>query len=68
MTNLAILPVRNEIPPVIQIYDLLVVQEGCLLSRRILLQKLADTKVVLYGKEINDETYAICKSDMIIGG
>ena len=22
--------------------------------------------VILYGKEINDETYAICKSDMMI--
>ncbi len=24
--------------------------------------------VLLYGKEINDETYAICKSDMMIKG
>ncbi len=24
--------------------------------------------VYLYGKEINDETYAICKSDMMIKG
>jgi type I restriction enzyme M protein len=28
----------------------------------------ADGDVYLYGKEINDETYAICKSDMMIKG
>jgi len=28
----------------------------------------ASGDVYLYGKEINDETYAICKSDMMIKG
>ena len=28
----------------------------------------AKADVYLYGKEINDETYAICKSDMMIKG
>jgi len=28
----------------------------------------ANGDVYLYGKEINDETYAICKSDMMIKG
>ncbi len=28
----------------------------------------ANCHVLLYGKEINDETYAICKSDMMIKG
>lgn len=69
MTNLAILPVRNEIPPVIQIYDPACGTGGMLTeSQNFVAEIKPDTKVVLYGKEINDETYAICKSDMIIKG
>lgn len=69
MTNLAILPVRNEIPPVIQIYDPACGTGGMLTESQNFVAKIkSDTKVVLYGKEINDETYAICKSDMIIKG
>ena len=30
--------------------------------------RAVNSDVYLYGKEINDETYAICKSDMMIKG
>lgn len=33
-----------------------------------LLQHNPDAKLVLYGQELNDESYAICKADMLIRG
>lgn len=39
------------------------------ISKEYILEKInPNAEVVLFGQEINDETYAVCKSDMIIKG
>ena len=37
-------------------------------GQKYILSKNKDAKVELYGQEINDESYAICKADMLIKG
>lgn len=71
MTHLLFLEVKDSLPPVITIYDPACGSGGMLTeSQDFILDpegKIASKSGVhLYGKEINGETYAICKSDMMI--
>ena len=69
MTNLTILPIKDNLPPVIQVYDPACGTGGMLTESQSFIKEINPANMVeLYGKEINDETYAICKSDMIIKG
>jgi type I restriction enzyme M protein len=73
MTHILFEPVKDQLPPVITVYDPACGSGGMLTEAQDfitdpdgLIRSTAD--VYLYGKEINDETYAICKSDMMIKG
>jgi type I restriction enzyme M protein len=73
MTRLIFEPVKDDLPPVITIYDPACGTGGMLTeSQNFIKDEEGEIKamgdVYLYGKEINDETYAICKSDMMIKG
>lgn len=73
MTHLVFEPIKENLPPVITIYDpacgsggMLTESQNFIKDEEGHIRALGD--VYLYGKEINDETYAICKSDMMIKG
>ncbi len=73
MTHLIFEPVKDNLPPVITIYDpacgtggMLTESQNFIKDEEGAIKAMGD--VYLYGKEINDETYAICKSDMMIKG
>lgn len=73
MTHLVFDPIADRIPPVISVYDPACGSGGMLTESQNFIEEkypLAGTHrtIYLYGKEINDETYAICKSDMMIKG
>lgn len=73
MTHLIFEPVANQLPPVMTIYDPACGSGGMLTeSQNFIKDEMGEIKatgdVYLFGKEINDETYAICKSDMMIKG
>ena len=73
MTHIVFDPVKNQLPPVMKIYDPACGSGGMLTESEKFIkdpdgQIQASGDVYLYGKEINDETYAICKSDMMIKG
>jgi len=73
MTHLVFEPVKDLLPPVITIYDPACGSGGMLTESQNFIKDPegiinAGGDVHLYGKEINDETYAICKSDMMIKG
>ncbi len=73
MTHLLFDPIKNKLPPVMTIYDPACGSGGMLTeSQNFIKDKEGSIKalgdIYLYGKEINDETYAICKSDMMIKG
>lgn len=73
MTHIIFEPVKDKLPPVITIYDPACGSGGMLTeSQNFIKDEEGEIKakgdVYLYGKEINDETYAICKSDMMIKG
>lgn len=73
MTHLIFDPVKDELPPVMTIYDPACGSGGMLTEAKNFIKDEAGAikalgDVYLYGKEINDETYAICKSDMMIKG
>lgn len=73
MTHVIFEPVKDRLPPVITIYDPACGSGGMLTeSQNFIKDEDGEIKakgdVYLYGKEINDETYAICKSDMMIKG
>jgi type I restriction enzyme M protein len=73
MTHLVFEPVKNTLPPVMTIYDPACGSGGMLTESQNFIKDpegeiKATGDVHLYGKEINDETYAICKSDMMIKG
>ena len=61
-------PVIDNLPPVVQIYDPACGSGGMLTeSSEYLISKGVDqNSIVIAGTEINPETYAICKSDLII--
>lgn len=73
MTHLVFEPLKNKLPKIITIYDpacgsggMLTESENYLVDEEEAFNYKGD--IYLYGKEINDETYAICKSDMMIKG
>lgn len=73
MTHIVFMPVKDKLPPVITIYDpacgsggMLTEAQNFIIDPEGGIQATADT--YLYGKEVNGETYAICKSDMMIKG
>ncbi|WP_254527501.1 MULTISPECIES: class I SAM-dependent DNA methyltransferase [unclassified Sphingobacterium] len=73
MTTLVFEPIKDQLPNIITIYDpacgsggMLTESENYLIDEESKIGYTGD--VYLYGKEINDETYAICKSDMMIKG
>ncbi|MCQ2350784.1 MAG: type I restriction-modification system subunit M [Paludibacteraceae bacterium] len=70
LARLVFEPVRDELPPIISIYDPAEGSGGMLTEGRKYLMDLGiDSKAIqLFGTEINPETYAICKSDLIIKG
>lgn len=73
MTHLIFDPIKNQLPPIITIYDPACGSGGMLTESQDYIKDpegviRASSDVYLYGKEINDETYAICKSDMMIKG
>jgi len=73
MTHLVFDPIRDRLPPVMTIYDPACGSGGMLTeSQNYVIDPDGPIKatgdIYLYGKEINDETYAICKSDMMIKG
>jgi type I restriction enzyme M protein len=73
MTHLVFEPVREQLPPVILVYDGACGSGGMLTEAQNFITDQngnirANSSVHLYGVEVNDETYAICKSDMMIKG
>ncbi len=73
MVHILFEPVKDRIPPVITVYDPACGSGGMLTESRNFITAgngriLSEEDVLLYGKEINDETYAICKSDLMIKG
>ena len=73
MTHIVFEPVKEILPPVMTIYDPACGSGGMLTESQNFIKDdeceiCAIGDVYLYGKEINDETYAICKSDMMIKG
>lgn len=73
MTHIVFNPVKDNLPPVMTIYDPACGSGGMLTEAQNFIKDeegeiKAKGDVYLYGKEINDETYAICKSDMMIKG
>lgn len=71
MTHLVFDPVKNQLPLTMTVYDPACGSGGMLTeSQNFIEEKYPNDNrdIYLYGKEINDETYAICKSDMMIKG
>ncbi|BDS12780.1 type I restriction-modification system subunit M [Aureispira anguillae] len=73
MTRIVFIPIKEHLPPVMTIYDPACGSGGMLTeAQNFIKDEEGEIKyksdVYLYGKEINDETYAICKSDMMIKG
>ncbi|MCF8363472.1 MAG: type I restriction-modification system subunit M [Prolixibacteraceae bacterium] len=73
MTHIIFDPIKDNLPPVITIYDPACGSGGMLTeAQNFIKDEKGEIKamgdVYLYGKEINDETFAICKSDMMIKG
>lgn len=70
LAHLVFEPVGNNLPKIISIYDPAEGSGGMLSeSREFLLKRGVPSQAIqLFGTEINPETYAICKSDLIIKG
>jgi type I restriction enzyme M protein len=73
MTHIVFDPIKHQLPPVMTIYDPACGSGGMLTESQNFIKDeegaiRAKGSVYLFGKEINDETYAICKSDMMIKG
>lgn len=77
MTHIAIEPIKKalyQLNCIVKIYDPACGSGGMLTESQNFIKsedgtiKAINADVLLYGKEINDETYAICKSDMMIKG
>lgn len=73
MTHIIFEPVKSNLPPVITIYDpacgsggMLTEAQNFIIDPEGGIRSNAD--VYVYGKEVNPETFAICKSDMMIKG
>jgi type I restriction enzyme M protein len=73
MTHLVFDPIKDQLPLTLTIYDPACGSGGMLTEAQNFIEAKypatgTQRDVYLYGKEINDETYAICKSDMMIKG
>ena len=76
MTHLVFDPIKDDLPLTITVYDPACGSGGMLTESQNFIEEkypsISSSKsqrdIHLYGKEINDETYAICKSDMMIKG
>jgi len=73
MTHIVFDPIKDNLSSVMTIYDPACGSGGMLTESQNFIKDedgeiRASGDVYLYGKEINDETYAICKSDMMIKG
>jgi len=74
MTHIIFEPIKSHIPSVLTIYDPACGTGGMLTeSENFIIDpegeiKATKSDIYLFGKEVNDETYAICKSDMMIKG
>jgi type I restriction enzyme M protein len=73
MTHIVFDPIKDTLPSVMTIYDPACGSGGMLTESQNFIKDedgsiKANGDIYLYGKEINDETYAICKSDMMIKG
>lgn len=74
MTKLVFTPVKDEIKSTSYlVYDCACGTGGMLTEADAMLSELAqeqskDVVIHLYGQEVNDETYAICKADLLIKG
>jgi type I restriction enzyme M protein len=73
MTHIVFDPIKDNLPSIMSIYDpacgsggMLTESQNFIKDEEGEIRALGD--IYLYGKEINDETYAICKSDMMIKG
>lgn len=71
MTHLVFDPIKGSLPLTMTVYDPACGSGGMLTESQNFIEEKypSDNRdIYLYGKEINDETYAICKSDMMIKG
>ncbi|MBL4680183.1 MAG: SAM-dependent DNA methyltransferase [Pseudomonadales bacterium] len=71
MTHLVFDPIKDDLPLTITVYDPACGSGGMLTESQNFIEEkypASNRDIHLYGKEINDETYAICKSDMMIKG
>lgn len=73
MTHLVFDPIKDNLPLTITVYDPACGSGGMLTETQNFVEDKYPTTgskrdIYLFGKEINDETYAICKSDMMIKG
>ncbi|MEM0514056.1 class I SAM-dependent DNA methyltransferase [Pseudoalteromonas sp. YIC-827] len=73
MTHLVFDPIQSDLPLTITCYDPACGSGGMLTeAENFILEKYptegVNRDIYLFGKEVNDETYAICKSDMMIKG
>lgn len=73
MVHLLFEPLKDQLPPVITIYDPACGSGGMLTEAQDYIKDpegpIRSTAAThLFGKEVNPETYAICKSDMLIKG
>lgn len=73
MTHLVFDPIKDNLPNVLTVYDPACGSGGMLTETQNFIEEkypITGSKrdIYLFGKEINDETYAICKSDMMIKG
>ncbi|WP_044406074.1 type I restriction-modification system subunit M [Thiomicrospira microaerophila] len=71
MTHLVFDPLKDNLPLTLTVYDPACGSGGMLTEAQNFIEEKypSDNRdIYLYGKEINDETYAICKSDMMIKG
>lgn len=73
MTHVLFIPVKDRLSPVMTVYDGACGSGGMLTESQDFItapegEIRSKSAVYLYGKEVNGETYAICKSDMMIKG
>lgn len=73
MIHLVFDPIKESLPDPLTIYDAACGSGGMLTEAQNFIEEKfpiegSNRDIYLYGKEINDETYAICKSDMMIKG
>ena len=73
MTHIVFEPIKTALPAIMTIYDPACGSGGMLTESQNFIKDedgeiRAKGDVYLFGKEVNDETYAICKADMMIKG